>query len=128
MVMTWYNKYIEKIKSCLLNALLVCSLLVFFIAMFGKYRPTIIMSDSMYPVLKTGQVKIAEKVSSDDIISIGDVYMYQSPEKDYTITHRCIGINGAGDYIFKGDNNEHEDKAAVKRSWIRYRLVSVDSL
>lgn len=116
----------EKIERMAFNILLVAALILFFVTLIGKYKPLFIMSDSMYPSLKKGQVVAARKVDDDEVIKVGNVYTYQNPDYYYTVTHRCIEKieeNNETVYIFKGDNNKDADEVSVKRDWIKYRVL-----
>ena len=118
-------KTAEKARKYIINALLIAAVLLFLLACFGKYRPELIMSDSMYPVLKKGNIVLAQRISTEDGIECGKVYTYKTPDKNYTVTHRCIGyeyFDGEIRYIFKGDNNDKNDPVLIRKSWIIYIL------
>ncbi len=120
-----YEK-LDKIKNRIINIILLLSVIIFLFAVFGKYRPELIMSNSMYPLLKRGNVVLAQRFSTDDPVTSGEIYTYQNPDDLITITHRCIGsenMDGEEVYVFKGDNNAQADTVRVKKEWIKYRLV-----
>ena len=75
-----------------------------------------IVSGSMDPDLKVGDLAIAEPLDSSQIRS-GDIIAFRSPEDpDTIITHRVIGIVGSGDSIgfqTKGDANHSPDHFLV---------------
>lgn len=83
----------------------------------GGYFPMIVLTDSMYPVIESGDLIIchtidAEAVREQDVISFFD------PEGNGTsvVTHRVLEIvDGAEGLSFrtKGDNNNTEDKSLV---------------
>ncbi len=114
------------IKRFLVNIILAVSILLLILAVFGTYRPEIVMTGSMKPVLNEGDIILAKKVELEDPIRMGDIYTYKNPDIFGTITHRCIrteNMDGETVYVFKGDNNEVEDPVRVRRNWIRYRLI-----
>lgn len=114
------------LKSFLINLLLVISILLLVTAVFGTYRPEIVMTGSMKPVLNEGDIVIGKKVAPKESIRMGDIYTYKDPDVFGTITHRCIrceNMDGETVYVFKGDNNDTEDTVRVRRNWIRYRLI-----
>ncbi len=117
---------LDKAKKTAVNILLIFSVLVLLITIFGKYRPELILSNSMYPVLKRGNIVLAEEFTKDDTVVSGQIYTYQNPDDLLTITHRCIGIeemDGEEVYVFKGDNNAEADAERVRKNWIKYRLI-----
>ena len=117
-------------QNPLVNMLLIVILFVFvgFIAGVFKYKPLAIMSNSMIPNFKRGDVVISEKLNKVDIdnIKIGDIVEYKTEK--YTITHRIINIyinkDGENIYITKGDNNNAPDAEIVKT----YQIVGVIKL
>ena len=114
------------IKRFLVNIILAVSILLLILAVFGTYRPEIVMTGSMKPVLNEGDIILAKKVEPEDPIRMGEIYTYKNPDIFGTITHRCIrmeNMDGETVYVFKGDNNEEEDPVRVRRNWIRYRLI-----
>lgn len=84
----------------------------------GKKFPMIVLTDSMYPVIQSGDLIICNKVDTADI-KTGDVISFFDPAGNGTsvVTHRVTGIteeDGVLAYITKGDANNAEDQAAVK--------------
>ncbi len=83
----------------------------------GGYFPMIVLTDSMYPDIKSGDLIIchtidAEAVREEDVISFFD----PAGNGSSVVTHRVIEIvNEDGKLFFKtkGDNNNTEDKALV---------------
>lgn len=81
------------------------------------YIPMIILTDSMYPKIESGDLIIINK---DNIKNIqkNDIITYFDPEEknEYTTTHRVVEIiseNGKNYYKTKGDANNTEDKSLV---------------
>ena len=89
---------------------------------FGPYRPMIVMTRSMEPAIKRGDILIGEKITWDTSLNIGDICTYIPKDAGYTVTHRIVATDGST-YIFKGDNNEREDEERVLRSQIKYLII-----
>ena len=86
---------------------------------FFKYRPISIMSNSMFPVYKRGDVVIFKKVENVEKIPKGAILIYNNGKKN--IAHRIsqvIKTNGKVSYQTKGDNNMNSDKELVKTNQI----------
>lgn len=83
----------------------------------GGYFPMIVLSDSMYPDIKSGDLIIchtidAKEVKKNDIISFFD----PAGKGSSVVSHRVVEIvNKKGKLFFKtkGDNNNIEDKDLV---------------
>ena len=72
-------------------------------------RAYIIISNSMEPIIKKGDIVITKAAKAEDI-KVNDIITYK--KKDETITHRIINIENNGKeimYTTKGDNNNIED-------------------
>jgi len=68
-----------------------------------------IKSDSMLPVLKTGDVVLLGKADQFDPDSlVGQVIAFYDPTRGQIIVHRAIGRSGDC-YITKGDNSDSVD-------------------
>ncbi len=97
------------IKQCLVFAL-VC----FFIVIFGgmleicvlKIKPFYVVSNSMEPTLKVGEVVFVKETNE---YNVGDILSFISKEHGgIVVTHRCISVevtNGIKHYVCKGDNS-----------------------
>jgi len=83
----------------------------------GGYLPMIVLTDSMYPEIKSGDLIIchtidAENVKEKDVISFFD----PAGNGSSVVTHRVIEIIKEDDKLFfktKGDHNNTEDKDLV---------------
>ena len=83
----------------------------------GKF-PMIVLTDSMYPVIESGDLIICQTAEADEI-KVGDVISFYDPMGNGTsvVTHRVLEIkNDGGEITFrtKGDNNNTEDQVPVK--------------
>jgi signal peptidase len=96
------------IKSCL-NANEVPS--------FDGYIPLIVLSDSMNPLIESGDVIICRTVDAEDIAK-GDIIAFIDPAGDGTsvVSHRVTSIinkDGALSFRTQGDANNAEDEMSV---------------
>jgi signal peptidase len=85
---------------------------------FGR-TPLIVLTDSMYPEIKSGDIIICKDISPEDV-KVGDVISFFDPEDKNgvaVVTHRVIEIitddDGKLYFRTKGDNNNANDKASV---------------
>lgn len=83
----------------------------------GGYLPLIVLTDSMYPVIESGDLIICHTADAADIKE-GDVISFFDPAGNGTsiVTHRVLEIveeNGERQFRTRGDNNNTEDKALV---------------
>ncbi len=93
--------------------LIISSLLIIFMLGLFKYQPISILSNSMSPTFKRGDVVIYEKkenISPKDII----VFEYNNQ----IIVHRVVSINDSF-YITKGDANNTIDYMKIKKDDIK---------
>jgi signal peptidase I len=65
-----------------------------------------VFSNSMVPTFYKGDMII---VYGDKNISIGDIIVFDSPDRKYPIIHRVYNITEEGIIITKGDNNSYPD-------------------
>ena len=85
--------------------------------LFGR-TPLIVLTDSMYPEIKSGDIIICKDISPEDV-KVGDVISFFDPADKNgvaVVTHRVIEIiTDDGELYFrtKGDNNNTDDKIAV---------------
>jgi signal peptidase len=83
----------------------------------GGYLPLIVLSDSMNPMIESGDLIICRSAEADDV-SVGDVIAFIDPAGDGTsvVSHRVISIiNEDGELSFRtqGDANNTEDEMSV---------------
>ena len=79
--------------------------------------PLIVLTDSMYPMIESGDLIICHTAEPDEI-AVGDVIAFFDPAGNGSsiVTHRVIEVteqNGAPAWRTKGDNNNTEDRLAV---------------
>ena len=83
----------------------------------GGIFPMIVLTDSMYPEIESGDLIICRTADPEDI-RLGDVITFFDPSGNgtTTVTHRVIEVmvdNGQISWRTKGDNNNAEDQVAV---------------
>lgn len=83
----------------------------------GGYVPLIVLTDSMYPEIKSGDLIICHTVDSVDV-KVGDVISFFDPEGNGTsvVTHRVTEVfseNGSLYFRTKGDANNTADRTPV---------------
>lgn len=81
----------------------------------GGWFPMIVLTDSMYPQIESGDLILCHTAESDEI-AVGDVITFYDPMGNGTsvVTHRVLSINEDGSFVTKGDNNNVEDQVAVE--------------
>lgn len=84
---------------------------------FFSMSPMIVLTDSMYPGIKSGDLIIVTRISPEDV-GDGDVISFFDPasKSSSVVTHRVVEIVGEGDTISfrtKGDNNNTNDRELV---------------
>lgn len=122
------DKKIEKVrtihkKNYIVNYLIMLAVLgmfILFIGGFFKYKPVSIMSNSMHPLIKRGDIVVIEKIKDKNILKEGDIIAYVL--NNSTVVHRIHFVEKHNDgntiYITKGDNNDSVDNLKVKNDQI----------
>ncbi len=96
---------------------------------FGVFpvMPTIIISGSMTPGIKVGDMVIIAKINPD-LLKEGDIAAYHNPDMSIPTVHRIVDIEpdeGQTEYIFKGDANQAPDVKPVQPQQIIGKAVLV---
>ncbi len=83
----------------------------------GGIFPMIVLTDSMYPEIKSGDLIVCKQTDTSKI-QVGDVITFYDPAGNgtSTVTHRVTEItekDGSLAFMTKGDNNNTEDKDPV---------------
>ena len=102
--------------------LFFATFLIFFMAGSLKYEPIAILSNSMIPTFKRGDVLVFKKLNSKEINNLkpGMIIVYQIGNKN--IVHRIVKViknNDKVSYKTKGDNNNTSDNLIIKTSNIK---------
>ena len=76
--------------------------------------PLIVLTDSMYPLIESGDLIICQTVEPEDV-KVGDVISFFDPAGNGSsiVTHRVMEVTEKG-WRTKGDNNNTEDRVLVK--------------
>ena len=83
----------------------------------GGYLPLIVLTDSMYPVIESGDLIICHTEEAENI-RVGDVIAFFDPAGNGSsiVTHRVMEVteqDGKIAWRTKGDNNNTEDRLLV---------------
>lgn len=107
---------IRQLKKCIFKILYVLILiyLSIFVPVFWGYKPLVIISGSMEPVLKVGGILYYKE---NDLSSFkeNDILVYKLNK--HIISHRIVNITNTG-FITKGDNNLSLDTYEVNGSQV----------
>ncbi|NLB88407.1 MAG: signal peptidase I [Syntrophomonadaceae bacterium] len=115
----------EDIKGSFIASVTVILLVWFAVGVFSIY-PSVIISGSMYPSIKIGDMIIVKKCKADQI-NKGDIIQFEIENK-IRIVHRVIDIkeeNGQRYFITKGDNNISPDSDPVLAHQIKGNVVAI---
>lgn len=98
---------------------IACLTLWILIPMAILWTPTVVISGSMEPLIRTGDVVAAKRLSSDEVhngsIKVGMVLLADNPLKPGTLfTHRVVEINSDSTFTTKGDANAATDPIHLK--------------
>lgn len=88
---------------------------------FFGYSFMHVISPSMEPTIMTNDVAIGKRITVDEEIKVGDIYIYD--EYPIKIIHRVIEKTQDETYIFKGDNNSVADYDPVNREQIEIKYL-----
>lgn len=115
----------EGIISWLLTGLASIIIIWFAMGVF-TYAPRVILSGSMEPQIKIGDVVIIHKIEGKDA-QVGDVILFPY-QKDMKVTHRIIGLSekqGTKLFTTKGDANPEPDVDLVPVDNVQGKVVAV---
>lgn len=123
------RRNLRKVKPIkFLPVAVICLFFVLFVSGIFYYKPIGVISNSMYPVIKRGDVVIMKKANKNNIKDIkkGTVIAYDL--NGSIIVHRVIDVskdsNDHSIYTTKGDYNELPDNDIVNESQIE-GIISV---
>lgn len=96
---------------------------------FGGMLPMIVLTDSMYPDIKSGDLIICRTVDAEDI-EVGDIISFYDPAGNGTsvVTHTVVAINddeGTLSFRTKGINNNTEDRLSVSAEAVIARYTGI---
>lgn len=104
---------------------LISVVIVWFAVGVFPFRPSVIPTGSMIPVINPGDVVIVAKTSGSQV-KLGDIIEYRNPKENINIVHRVIEVQGDGDqkiFIAKGDNNNSPDIDPVPQQNVIGKVV-----
>lgn len=90
--------------------LLILLYLIIFVPIFWGYKPLVIISGSMEPILKVGGILYYEEYNINDFKK-DDILVFKT--KYHIISHRIINRED-NSFVTKGDANENIDKNKVR--------------
>lgn len=91
---------------------------------FFGYKTYVIVSGSMEPNLKIGDIVVVKKVNENEL-NVGDIISFRQGQN--VVTHRISQIKyeyGERIYITKGDNNNTEDNGSIDYSYIEGKVIN----
>ena len=102
---------LKQIKEIIIKVLYVLILLylLIFIPVFWGYKPLVVISGSMEPVLKVGGILYYKEYNIKSFKE-GDILVYKSNK--HIISHRIVNKNN-NSFITKGDANKGVDRKKV---------------
>lgn len=115
----------EQIFSWLMTSIVSVLIIWFSVGMFPIY-PSAIVTGSMEPEIKPGDIVILKKISGEEA-QIGDVIQYYYQKENIYITHRVIAINHGQETTLetKGDNNSSADFTPVTLAQVKGKVIKV---
>ena len=124
----------KKVFSWVINIFLILLIVITILSVISskngfdssmvKYIPMKVLSGSMEPKLKVGDIVVSKAVDSSNI-KVGDIITYKMGANTL-VTHRVIKIiemNGSNFYKTKGDANNIEDSDLVPQDNVVGKLV-----
>ena len=107
---------LKKVKELLIKILyiLILMYLIIFIPVFWGYKPLVVISGSMEPILKVGGILYYEDYNNNSFKK-GDILVYKT--KKHIISHRIVKAKN-NSFITKGDANKSNDRRVVKSKQI----------
>jgi signal peptidase len=108
-----HHFHIQRASNITFIAIMIA--LVLFMTGALRYKPVVIVSDSMKPLYSRGAIVLVRMGYDPMDIESGDIIQYKHKQTGQVITHRVVDIqqaaNGSGERVFitKGDNNQSQD-------------------
>lgn len=105
---------IASILEIILDVILIAAAVMLLVMPLCGYKPYVVRSGSMEPVIQTGAVAY---INTHDVLpEQGEIAAYTLSNGE-VVTHRVMQIDGTA-YTFKGDANDVEDLSSVDESQI----------
>lgn len=115
----------EELFGWLVTSIISVALIWFAVGIFPVY-PSVIVTGSMEPMIKPGDLVLVQKVDGAEV-RLGDVIQFYDPERKLYITHRVIAFNHADKTTLttKGDNNTSADRDPVSFGQVKGKVLKV---
>lgn len=109
------------ITAVVAGLLAVAGLLMWPAAVGGRTSYVTTHGISMEPRFHTGDLAVVRRASS---YRVGEVVAYHSQTLHTVVMHRIVDVDGAGHYVFRGDNNSWLDPDTPTRDQLVGKLVA----
>ena len=86
--------------------------------------PMVVVSDSMKPEFKRGDMIIVQSIMLTP--EVGDIVTFSVKNKNYDISHRVISLSDSA-IITKGDNNPRKDDYDTKQENIKAKAIQINN-
>ena len=119
------SRYKENSKKVYLSnaiAVLAVVILIAFILYIKIIFFTVVISDSMNPLIEKGDLVLMQKIYVKP--EVGDIINFKVPDIELPVTHRIISISG-NDMRTRGDSNPNEDPWRLTNASILGKIVTV---
>lgn len=116
------SKYREDSKKVYLGNAIAVVVLILFMVYLNFIFFTVVVSDSMNPTLKKGDLVLVQKINVKP--QVGDIVTFKAPDIDLPITHRITSISG-NEFRVKGDANSEEDTWRITEKDILGKIVTI---
>jgi signal peptidase I len=119
------SRYRDRTKKVYLSAVMVSvalTLLIAFVLYSEMIFFSVVVSDSMNPTLKKGDLILMQNIYAKP--EIGDIITIKVPDMRLPVMHRVASISDSG-LRTKGDANPTEDSWVVTKDWIRGKNVLI---
>jgi len=114
----------EQIFGWLVTSIFSVLLIWFSVGVFPIY-PSVIVTGSMEPLIKPGDIVLVQKMPGEEA-QLGDIIQYFHLEEEIHITHRVIGIEETDKKRLqtKGDNNPSADSDPVLLEQVKGKIIA----
>jgi signal peptidase len=119
------SRYKENSKKVYLSnaiAVLAVVILIAFILYIKIIFFTVVISDSMNPLIEKGDLVLMQKIHVKP--EIGDIINFKVPDVELPVTHRIISISGT-EMRTRGDSNPNEDTWRITNANILGKIVTL---
>ena len=118
------KKVLRTIMTIIQTILIIIGVLAivgFVIPSLLGYKPRVVKSGSMEPVIKTGAIAYNDTHAKVEDVKVGDIIVFQI--EDSYVTHRVVSVNDDNTFTTKGDANKTEDIAPIQFDWFRGKMA-----